>query len=148
LSRRLGLGVATAVLVACVAGCGGSSEAGASTTGVDVPTAAPNTSSAPARAYSLAATRRCLVAAGLSVGPVGKPNPRLQALGDLAQRTSVAVRSGRNVVGLAFGNAEFLAELLAVPNDPYRIETRRNALLLYLPAARATATAVRACLRP
>jgi hypothetical protein len=127
------------------AGCGGGTEAGASTT-VDALTASTRTPAA--RPYSLTATRRCLVAAGLSVRPVGKPNPRLQALGDLAQRTSLAVASGHNVVGLALGNAEFLAELLAVPNDPYRIETRRNAVLLYLPAARATARAVRACLRP
>jgi hypothetical protein len=82
------------------------------------------------------------------VGPIGKPNPRLQALGDLAQRSSLAARSGGKIVGLGFGDAPLLAELLAVPNDPYTIETRGNALLLYLPSARRQAAAVRACLRP
>jgi 8-oxo-dGTP pyrophosphatase MutT (NUDIX family) len=97
--------------------------------------------------YSLAATRRCLEEAGLLVGPVGTRDPRLRALGDLAQRTSVTVMSGGEVVGLAFGDAELLADLLAVPDDPYTIETRGNAVLLYRPAARPQAAAVRRCLR-
>jgi hypothetical protein len=143
-SRSLGIAVSVVALAAC-AGCGGGSNAEASTAVATTPT---RTSAAPARPYALAPTRKCLVAAGFRVGPVGRPNPRLQALGDLAQRASLAARSGGKVVGLALGDAQLLAELLAVPRDPYTIETRRNAVLLYLPSARRQAAAVRACLRP
>lgn len=144
MSRSLGIAVSIAALAAC-AGCGGSSSAEASTASATAPA---QTSATHARRYQLAPTRRCLVAAGFRVGLAGKPNPRLQALGDLAQRTSLAARSGGKVVGLALGDAQLLAELLAVPRDPYTIETRGNALLLYLPSARRQAAAVRACLRP
>jgi hypothetical protein len=143
-SRSLGIAVTVVALAAC-AGCGGGSSAEASTA---TTTARSAPAAAPSRKYTLAATRRCLVAARFRVGPIGKPNPRLQALGDLAQRNSLAARSGGKVVGLAFGDAELLAELLAVPNDPYTIETRGNALLLFLPSARRQAVAVRACLKP
>jgi hypothetical protein len=98
--------------------------------------------------YSLAATRRCLDRAGLRVGPVEKTDSRLRALGDLAQRTSISVHADGKVIGVAFGDAELLAELLAVPNDPYMIETRGNVVLLYLPSAKPQALRVRDCLRP
>jgi hypothetical protein len=143
-SRSLGIAVSVAALAAC-AGCGDGSSAEASTAASTTPA---RTSATPTRRYALAPTRKCLVAAGFRVGSAGKPNPRLQALGDLAQRTSVAARSGGKVVGLALGDAQLLAELLAVPRDPYTIETRGNAVLLYLPSARRQAAAVRACLRP
>jgi hypothetical protein len=145
---------AGALLIAAFAvGCsGGSSSSSASPdeTVAEPPTTQPSTtdSTVPERRYSLVRTRRCLEDAGFPVGPVGKANPRLQALGDLAQRTSLAVRSGGEVVGLAFGDAGLLAQLLAVPNDPYTIETRGNVLLLYRPVARRQASLVRGCLRP
>jgi hypothetical protein len=153
-SRPLGI-VASALAVAAfvgVMGCGGSSRAEASTSEaqtsmVGTAGSAPAQPSASPPRYTLAATRRCLVASGFRVGPVGKPNPRLQALGDLAQRTSIAVRAGGQVVGLAFGDAKLLAELLAVPNDTYTLETKGNAVLLYAPSARVQASAVRRCLR-
>jgi hypothetical protein len=141
----------SAVTLAAVfgTGSGGASRAEASTAASSATgAAAVQTSAAPARRYALAPTRRCLVARGFRVGPATKPNPRLQALGDLAQRRSLAARSRGRVVGLAFGDAQLLAELLAVPHDRYRIETRGNAVLLYLPSARQQAAAVRACLRP
>jgi hypothetical protein len=145
-SRSLGIAVSAVALAACAgAGCGGNSSAEASTAATGGQSAS---SATPVKKYTLAATRRCLVAARFRVGPIGKPNPRLQALGDLAQRSSLAARSGGKVVGVAFGDAALLAELLAVPHDPYTIETRGNALLLYLPSARRQAAAVRACLRP
>ena len=140
--RTAGIAVSTAAVAACLSGCGDGSRAAASTT------ADTQASTSAARTYALAATRRCLVKAGFRVGPIGKPNPRLQALGDLAQKTSLAARSGGQVVGLAFGDAQFLAELLVVPHDPYKIETRSNVVLLYRPTARRQAAAVRACLRP
>lgn len=146
MSRSLGTAVSIVALAACAgAGCGGNSSAEASTTATG---AQSESSASPVRKYTLTATRRCLVAARFRVGPIGRPNARLQALGDLAQRSSIAARSGGRVVALAFGDAPLLAELLAVPNDPYTIETRGNALLLYLPSARREAAAVRACLRP
>jgi hypothetical protein len=146
MTRSLGTAVSVVALAACAAaGCGGGSNAEASTAAAGGQSDSPAT---PVQQYTLAATRRCLVAARFRVGPIGKPNPRLQALGDLAQRSSLAARSGGKIVGLGFGDAPLLAELLAVPNDPYTIETRGNALLLYLPSARRQAAAVRACLRP
>lgn len=105
------------------------------------------TTPAQAKRYSLAATRRCLREAGLSVGAVETADDRLRALGDLAQRSSLGVRSGGTVIGLAFGDAELLAGLLAVPDDAYVIETRGNALLLYRAEERREASAVRRCLR-
>jgi hypothetical protein len=135
------LGIAVSVVALAASGCGGGSRAEAST-------AATRTAAASARPYAITPTRRCLVAAGFRLGPADSPNPRLKALGDLAQRTSFAARSGGKVVGVAFGDAQLIAELLAIPHDVYTIETRRNAVLLYLPSARRQAAAVRACLRP
>lgn len=140
--RSVAIVASTAAVAACLSGCGDGSRAEASTN------VGTQTSTTVARTYTLAATRRCLVKAGFRVGPIGDPNPRLQALGDLAQKTSLAARSRGRVVGLAFGDAQLLAELLVVPHDPYTIETRSNAVLLYLPNARRQAVAVRACLRP
>ena len=71
----------------------------------------------------------------------------LQALDDLTQSTSLEVRRGEKVVGLAIADVELLANLLAVPNDPYRIETQGNALLMFKPAARDLSRRVRDCLR-
>jgi hypothetical protein len=152
MTRSGNIGLTALVLVTLVgAGCGGSSDAGASstqaaTTGATGPHTVTNAS--PDARYSLAATRRCLIAAGFRVGRIGKPNSRLQALGDLAQRTSLAARRDGHVVGLALGDTELLSDLLAVPNDPYVLVAHGNALLLYAPTARREAAAVRACLKP
>ena len=110
-------------------------------------TTGPSPGAATSAVYSLDATRRCLLQSGFLVGPVGTTDPRLRALGDLAQQASIAVRSGGEVVGLAFGDAQLLADLLAVPDDPYTIETQGNAVMLYRPAAGRHAAAVRRCLR-
>ena len=144
--RRAVIAASIGVLLAgTAAGCSESSEANSSTE----PTAGPNvtTPSTAATRYSLVRTRRCLEQSGVVVGRLGKENPRLQALGDLAQRTSLAVRDGGEIVGLAFGNAGLLAELLAAPNDRYTIKTQGNALLLYRPSAGRLAGAVLDCLR-
>ena len=98
--------------------------------------------------YSLAATRRCLEGAGFAVSKVRSPDPRLRALGDLAQQTSLELRRGARTLGVAFGDTQLLLGLLRVPNDPYRLEVRRNALLMYRPSARAAAVLLRGCLRP
>lgn len=110
-------------------------------------TAAPRPAPAPA-AYELAPTRSCLLTAGFAVSTVRTKDPRLRALGDLAQKSSFELRSGGHTVGLAFGDTRLLLSLLRVPNDPYRLETRRNALLMYRPSARDEAAVVRGCLRP
>lgn len=97
--------------------------------------------------YSLAATQRCLRAAGADVSAIRSPNPRLRALGDLAQRTSVQVQLDGDTLGLAFGDALLLGSLLRVPDDPYRLEVRRNALLMYESGTEDGAAVVRRCLR-
>jgi hypothetical protein len=102
----------------------------------------------PLPPYSLAATRRCLRGAGFAVSKVRSQDPRLRALGDLAQRTSLELRRGGQTLGVAFGDTQLLADLLRVPDDPYRLEVRRNALLMYPPSARAAAALLRGCLRP
>jgi hypothetical protein len=101
----------------------------------------------PPRAYALGPTRRCLEDAGFAVSKVRSADPRLRALGDLAQRTSLEARRDGKTLGLAFGDTRLLASLLRVPNDPYRLEVRRNAVLMYRPSARDAATLLRGCLR-
>ena len=144
------LALTNALLLAAAAGCGGDSTNGAASLAASTASAGTSGTAAaptPAKRYSLAATRRCLRNAGLRLSGVDKTNPRLQALSDLAQRTSIFVRVDGKVIGLAFGDAGLLAELLAVPRDPYTIETRGNAVLLYPRSARLQASAVRRCLR-
>ena len=109
----------------------------------------PTTTSAPPLSpYELAPTRRCLRSAGVEVSAVRSTDSRLRALGDLAQRTSLELKFGGRGLGLAFGDARLLRSLLLVPNDPYRLEVRRNVLLMYPPSARDEAALVRRCLRP
>ena len=107
------------------------------------------TAPTPPPAYALGPTRRCLQDAGFAVSKVRSADPRLRALGDLAQRTSLEARRGGQTLGLALGDTRLLASLLLVPNDPYRLEVSRNALLMYRPSARdaATAPSRRACAR-
>jgi hypothetical protein len=101
----------------------------------------------PRRPYALAPTRACLKDAGFAVSKVRSTNPRLRALGDLAQRTSLELRLDGQALGLAFANATLLADLLRVPDDPFRLEVHRNALLMYRPSARTQAHIVIDCLR-
>ena len=101
-----------------------------------------------ARPYALGPTRRCLRSGGFAVSRVTSADPRLRALGDLAQRTSLEVRREGRTLGLALGDAHLLESLLRVPNDAYRLEVRRNALLMFRPGDRGLATLVRGCLRP
>lgn len=102
-------------------------------------------------AYRLGSTVTCLKGYGLVVTAILPKDQRLRAMRDLAQKTSRQARSGRNVVALAFGrtknDATLLIELLRVPNDPYRVERRRNVVLLYAPEAENLRGTVRACLR-
>lgn len=76
---------------------------------------------------------------------------RLQALHDLAQTNSFETILGNELVGIAFlptaSEAQFFAELLRVPNDPYRVTTDRNVVLMYRPAADSTFQASEGCLR-
>jgi hypothetical protein len=97
--------------------------------------------------YALAATRSCLLAGGAAVSPIRSTDPRLRALGDLAQRASLEVRLGGQTLGVAFGDAGLLESLLLVPDDPYVLEVRRNALLMYRPGAKGSAAVLRGCLR-
>ena len=101
----------------------------------------------PRRPYALAPTRACLKDAGFAVSKVRSTNPSLRALGDLAQRTSLELRLDGQALGLAFANATLLADLLRVPDDPFRLEVHRNALLMYRPSARTQAHIVIDCLR-
>jgi hypothetical protein len=122
-------------------------QPGTTATGAPEPAPTSTTATPPPPPYALGPTRRCLEAAGFAVAPVRPSDPRLRALRDLAQRTSLqAGRDGRTL-GLAFGDAELLASLLEVPNDPYRLEVRRNALLMYRPLAKREAAVLRSCLR-
>lgn len=148
-ARRSTVLTLAGVLVAALAvGCGESSSSGSETpheTGTEQTTGRVTVS---ATRYSIARTRTCLENVGLAPGPVEKTDSRLQALADLAQRTSFSVHTSGKVVALAFGDVLLLSDLLAVPNDPYRIETRGNVLLMYRPDARRQASLVRGCLRP
>jgi hypothetical protein len=99
------------------------------------------------RPYQLTPTRRCLETAGFRVAKIRSEDARLRALGDLAQRTSLAVRRDGRTLGLAIGDAELLESLLRVPGDPYRLEVRRNALLMYRPSDRRQAVSAARCLR-
>lgn len=100
-----------------------------------------------ARAYALVPTRRCLLRRGAKVARIKARSGRLKELADLAQRSSFDVRVSGRSIAIAFGNPSLLRELLRVPGNRYRLETRRNVLLMYLPAARRQAAVVRACLR-
>jgi hypothetical protein len=101
--------------------------------------------------YSLRATVACLHQRGGVVGPVRPTNRRLRALRDLAQKASVQVQMHGAVIGVAFrasaADASFLHEILQVPNDPLRLEQRRNVVLLAPKNAPAARSAVIGCLR-
>jgi hypothetical protein len=131
-----------AVLALAIAGCGsGGGDSEASPTG-------PSGTTEITPRYALGPTRRCLMARGARIAALRSDDPRLKALGDLAQRTSLAVRLDGRTVGVAVGDVALLVDLLRVPDDPYTLEVRGNALLMYRPEARAQADIVRDCLRP
>jgi hypothetical protein len=101
--------------------------------------------------FALRPTKACLARHGVAVGAVRPANRRLQALHDLAQKTSREARYRGSVVGLAFqhstSSASLLYELLQVPKDPLRLERRRNVVLLAPRKPTALRTLVLRCLR-
>jgi hypothetical protein len=111
----------------------------------------PALSSKPPDPYSLRASVTCLKQRGAIVTSVKPTNHRLRALRDIAQRTSVQIRIGRAVAGLAVGKSTsegaLLYELLQVPNDPLRLERRRNVVLLSPTWARAARLTIIDCLK-
>lgn len=125
------------LLVLLLTGC--STTSGGSTASTTIAVAPPR--------YAFVPTRRCLLAKGALVSRLRASEGRLRELAGFAQRTSYAVRLDGRTVALAFGNAGLLAELLTVPDNPYRMEVRGNVLLMFLPGARVQATEVRSCLR-
>jgi len=98
------------------------------------------------RPFALEPTRRCLRSNGAEVSVIRSADSRLRALGDLAQRTSISVVLDGHIAGLAFGDARLLESLMRVPDDPYRLEVRRNVLLMFRPSARTQAEVIRGCL--
>ena len=102
--------------------------------------------------YRMTPTKRCLVARGARATVVRPTDRRLKALHDLAQHTSIEATSRRGIVGLAFlrnaSDAAFLAETLRVPNDPYHVVLRKNALLMFRDRSRKAFDVAVACLRP
>ena len=139
MSRRRG-----AALLTCALACSSIaiSPAPASTHGV--------AQAVRAQGYSKAPTVSCLREKQVAVAAVRPADRRLRALRDLAQKTSWQASKGKLVVGVSIGRneseAELLVELLRVPNTPYRLEQRSNAVLVYLPPAASLAKKVRACL--
>ncbi len=109
------------------------------------------TATRPEPRYSLAATVACLQSRGAVVARVRPVDTRLRALRDLAQRISRVARVGSGTLGFAVardsGQAQVLAELLAVPDDPYRIAVRGNVVLMYRPSSRRAFAVALSCLR-
>jgi hypothetical protein len=139
MTRRV---AATAALVVGLSGAG------------SVPVTAATSSSAngvAAPSYRKAPTVACLRRQKVVVTGIAPADRRLRALRDLAQKTSWQAKLGTRVVGVSLNadtsSAELLEELLRVPRDPYRLERRSNALLLYKPTALPLARIVRTCLR-
>lgn len=106
----------------------------------------------PESLYALQPTLRCLERRPRLATSSAATTRRLQALRDLAQRTSVIAQLEGERVGIAVvqssAHASLVAELLRAPEDPHRIIRRRNAVLLFLPRARDVFDVVVGCLRP
>jgi hypothetical protein len=124
--------------------------------GIVAVAAAVSVAAAPAGArpdalYSLSATARCLRSHGATVTSVRSTSPRLRALRDAAQRYAREVKLRTATLGLAIlpsaGNTTVIAELLAVPRDPYRIVVKRNAIVMYRKADRAAGSMTLGCLK-
>jgi hypothetical protein len=101
--------------------------------------------------YALTPTSRCLKGRGAKVGAVQPRNERLRAFRDFVQRKSFQAAVRGQVVALAFlddpGRARIIADLLKVPNDPYRLVRKGNVVLMYRPSAKAAFTTAVSCLR-
>ena len=138
--------LATAFATVIVAGAGAGVAAH---TAVSSATRSGSADAAPV--YRKAPTVSCLRQKGIVVAAIKPVDRRLRALRDLAQKTSWQAKKGSRVVGASINrsvdDARFLLDLLRVPNDRYRLDSRGNAVLLYLPAASSLATVVRGCLR-
>jgi hypothetical protein len=92
------------------------------------------------------------VSRGAKVGAVKPRDARLRQLHDLAQKNSLEANFKSGRVGFAVSKSEsdarLLAELLAVPRDPYKLVRKANVVLMYRPAHRKAYTLTVACLRP
>lgn len=147
-------GLVAAVLAASAIGACGGDDGGERSAPVPRGSteAASRSRSTPSKPiHSLPLTLRCLERRRLSVDRRLPTDPRLRALRDLAQRTSVVVQVRRAQVGLAVASgiseAELLVELLRAPG-PYRILRRRNAVVVYRRAQASEALEITRCLRP
>ena len=110
---------------------------GQGTNEAEAPTPARTESEPEAESlYALQPTLRCLERRPRLAVSTTATTPRLQALRDLAQRTSVIAQLEGESVGIAVvqssAHASLVAELLRAPEDPHRIVRRRNAVLLFL----------------
>ena len=163
-TRLICFGTVLALALA-LAGCGNGSSESTMTPGAGAPAAtsgeattrttssgySASSAAEPRRTFRLGATAACLRARSTIVTLIVHADRRLRAMGDLAQKTSRQVRSGRQVVGVAFGrttnDAVLLVDLLRVQNDPYRLERKGNVVLLYARSSERLRATVRGCLR-
>lgn len=140
--------VTGAILLGLLGACSDDRGAGAPAS----PPAATGPSTTAPPVHAMAPTAVCLEMSGATVGKVLPRDERLRALGDLAQTNSVEATIDDGLVGMAFAaspaDAELLAELLRVPDDPYRIVTKDNVVLMYEPAAEPALRKSVDCLRP
>lgn len=115
----------------------------------------PSSQTQPAGAaqanLSPAAVTLCLQTDGVLIGDVQPRDARLQAFHDLAQKTSFEARLGQRSVAVAVaataGDAQLLAELLQVPDDPYRVVVNGNVVIMYQADAEDTYRSVVRCVR-
>ena len=115
----------------------------------------PSSQTQPAGAaqanLSPAAVTLCLQTDGILIGDVQPRDARLQAFHDLAQQTSFEARLGQRSVAVAVaataGDAQLLAELLQVPDDPYRVVVNGNVVIMYQADAEDTYRSVVRCVR-
>lgn len=120
-------------------------------TGAALATKSERHSTAAARPPQRQATLACLKRKGARVTPIAPGNPRLQALHDLAQKTSVQIRIRKALVGMAFektiSGATLLVDLLQLPKDPYRLDRRATIVIVSPRSAPAVRTAVLVCVK-
>lgn len=139
------LAAVTSTLV--LAGCGAASASTSSDDGAGRTSAA----SPAAKAYSLAATSRCLSRRNVPVTPVRRADARRTAFAQLAQRNSIQARFARGWVAVAFEQSRLdalgLLEALRLPSDPYRLEVVGSAVLLSPRARTRERAIVVGCLR-
>jgi hypothetical protein len=118
---------------------------------VALATAAGAHASGPSTPYARAASTRCLNAHGAKTSKIRRLDASRRSLADLAQHTSLEIRRTQASVLLAFtpgpSEAKLLVELLTMPSNPYRLQVRRNVLLMFRPQDRKLADLVTACLR-